>query len=141
MRHEVKKIAKIVNELTAFSLEYNAVNIDLRVRDLEDSIIITAIAKGITEIDEAVAHLREYLSYPRAKEMEEYYWGLAGDTESDEGLALISVMIDDVTIDYDDEYVYIRVKRLKHDEKPKEKPPKKEKSKDKSKSILGKFKK
>lgn len=45
--------------------------------------------------------------------MEEYYWELAGETDSSEELGLVGTMIDEATIGYDEEKVVIELIRNK----------------------------
>lgn len=113
MRHELKKIAKMIDELSTFCLEHDADDIHINIKNLPDKEVIAVTAHHISDIDTVVNNLRDYLSYPREREMEEYYWELTGETDSCEELGLVGAMIDEARIDYNEEKLYIEVIRNK----------------------------
>lgn len=113
MRHEIKKIAKMIDELTTFCLEHRADDIQISIKNLPDKEIIAVTAYHINDIDEVVNNLRDFLSYPREREVEEYYWELAGEADSCTELGLVGSMIDEARIDYNQEQLYIELIRDK----------------------------
>ncbi|MEF9959417.1 MAG: hypothetical protein RR448_03030 [Niameybacter sp.] len=113
MRHEVKKISKMVDELTTFFLEHQARSLDIKVDNLVDREVITVEAIALDDLKLCVKKLQSFLSYPRECEMEEYYWELAGETESSEELGLVGTMIDEANIGYDDEKIQLELIRRK----------------------------
>ncbi len=108
MKREIKKVTKMVDEVSTFFLENQGTEIDVKIVNMEDKIVIAVIAKYLTDINATVAKLKEYLSYPRAHEMEEYYWELTGESECEEGLAIVGSMVDEAVLDYTEEEIYIQ---------------------------------
>lgn len=113
MRHEIKKIAKMVDELTTFFMEHHPKSLNIKINDLPDREVIAVEAEALDHIEECINDLKQFLSYPREREMEEYYWELAGETDSSEELGLVGTMIDEATIGYDEEKVVIELIRNK----------------------------
>lgn len=113
MRHEVKKISKMVDELTTFFLEHEAKRLNIKIDNLEDKEVITVEAVALDNLDLCVENLQCFLSYPRECEMEEYYWGLAGETETSEELALVGTMTDEANIGYEDDKILLELIRHK----------------------------
>lgn len=112
MRHECKKIARIIDEFTTLFLEKNATQIDVSIQVLERKEIIKITAQPVTDIDTVIEELQKVLSYPRECEMEEYYWELAGEGgDHASELAIIGGMIDSASIDYDDEEICLELVR------------------------------
>lgn len=116
MRYEVKKITKMLNELSTFCLEHGANDVALHIQRDEIKINITIEASGIVNIEETMQSLKDFLSYPRELEMEEYYWELTGEMQSHEELGLVGAMIDEAKIDYKDDRIYIELVRFKEHE-------------------------
>ncbi|MDA3732327.1 hypothetical protein PBV87_12600 [Niameybacter massiliensis] len=113
MRHEVKKISKMVDELTTFFLEHQAQSLEIKINNLVDREIIMVEAIALDDIALCVKRLQRFLSYPREREMEEYYWELAGETDSSEELGLVGTMIDEANIGYDEEKIQLELIRRK----------------------------
>lgn len=114
MRHEIKKIAKMTDELTSFFLEHGADEVKIHIKNKPHKEVIVVEAEPIQEIEATIERMRDLLSYPRECEMEEYYWGLAGgDVEGDDELGLVGNMIDDARIEYDDTRIRIELIRKK----------------------------
>lgn len=113
MRHEIKKIAKMVDELTTFFMEHHAKSLNIKINDLPDREVIAVEAVELDNLEACVGDLKSFLSYPREREMEEYYWELAGETDGSEELGLVGTMIDEATIGYDEEKVVIELIRSK----------------------------
>lgn len=113
MRHEMKKLSKMVDELTTFCLEHQADDVQIQIKNLPDREVIIVKAYRMKDIDAAVNALTGFLSYPREHEMEEYYWELTGEADHREELGLVGCMIDEARIDYDSEKIYIELVRKK----------------------------
>lgn len=113
MRHETRKIAKIIDELTTFCLEHGAEQIGITIKNEEDRTCILLEVSHLNNIEKTILRLKEVLSYPCERELEEYYWELAGESDSSEELSLVGTMIDEVTIDYDEEMIKLELIRLK----------------------------
>lgn len=113
MRHEIRKISKMIDELTTFCLENDADDVQIHIKNLEDKEVITVTAYHIKDIEEVATKIRDFLSYPRELEMEEYYWELAGEADRGDELGLVGAMIDEARIDYNEEQLYIELIRNK----------------------------
>ena len=111
MRHEYKKVARIVDELTTFFLEKNAKDVSLDIKILDKKEIVTIKVYPVEDMDTVIEDLQRMLSCPRESEMEEYYWELAGEGDNASELGLIGTMIDSASIDYDDESLCLEIVR------------------------------
>ena len=94
MKHEIKKIAKIVDEiLTYFLIHFNAsVTLDLQRDDTAFRLRFTFTPVSMDA--EAFAALNKRLTGKRQPELEDYYWQLAGESEDHSELRLIAMMCD-----------------------------------------------
>ncbi len=128
MKRETKKVANIAAEISTYFLERQAQEISAKITNCDDKVVIAVIAKHMVDIEKTVDSIREYLSYPRAYEVEEYYWELTGENENEETLAVVGSMVDEAMLDYNGEEVYLQVTRFKKPPK-KDKEPKKDKKK------------
>lgn len=94
MTYEVKKIAKIVDEvLTFFMYNYEAeALIDIKCRDKTAymNFKFTPVTIDETEFEK----LLKRFSSKRQSELENYYWQLAGETEEDNEISLVAMMCD-----------------------------------------------
>ena len=111
MRHEYKKLARIVDELTTFFLENHAKDVSLDIKILEKKEIVTIKAFPVDNMDVVIEDLQRMLSCPRESEMEEYYWELAGECDHSTELGLVGTMIDSASIDYDDDSLCLELVR------------------------------
>lgn len=102
MRHEVKKISRIVDELTTMLLKDDTNEVDFKIKMNAHQTVIT-IVDYHSRCDEAkLERLREALSIERQHELEEYYWQLAGESDCDDELTLVGAMIDEAKIEMKD---------------------------------------
>jgi len=113
MRHEVKKISRIVDELTTMLLKDDTNEVDFKIKmDLKQTVI--TIVDYHSRCDEKkIERLRESLSIQRQHEMEEYYWQLAGESDCDDELTLVGAMIDEATIELKDGNLHIQLIRYR----------------------------
>ncbi|UFH65165.1 hypothetical protein KQH81_00950 [Clostridium cadaveris] len=111
MTHDRQKNIRILDELTSYcylkGAEHISINLDV------DNDLITFTLKcyvpNITKND--IDYLETSLNVPRCHEMEEYYWELTGDTEGENELSLVGMMIDSVDIILEEDILVIEVKR------------------------------
>lgn len=111
MRHEVKKICRIVDELTTLFLRDDTNEVDFKIKRTGNTSIITIVDYNTHFDDAYVRHLKEMLSGQRQAEIEEYYWQLAGETDEGDELTLISSMIDSAEVEKRDGNLYITLTR------------------------------
>lgn len=99
MRHETKKICRIVDELTTLFLKEDTNEVDFKIKKDTDKAVISIVDYGTHFSEEDVRYFREMLGVQRQCEIEEYYWQLAGETDDEEELTLVGAMIDEVKIE------------------------------------------
>ncbi len=96
MRHENKKIGKIVDEMVTFFCAYGAQKIDVSITRDSERIDLYFVVDKLNENEKIVKMFEEVINYPRAEDFDEVYWNLAGESDHDTELSLIAYMIDDV---------------------------------------------
>ncbi len=98
MRHEVKKISRIVDELVTFFLRKDTDEVDVSIKRSTECTVIRMIVHGTHFDSEFVSHLEDSLNIQRQQEVEEYYWQLAGETDCDTEMTLVGAMVDTAKI-------------------------------------------
>lgn len=97
------KNIKLVSELMSFCYNYGATKVNIEIENLDHSIQIN-VTSHIKNIDTSTLNeVKNRLSTPRCHEIEEYYWSLSGDDNTDSELILVGMMIDKASITYDNE--------------------------------------
>lgn len=96
MRHEEKKVAKIVEELTMYFFSIGGTNISTNIEKSKAGEKITFRSNYDIECEEHIQYLEECLSEEKNEGMEDIYWELAGSGDPGESsqLILIGMMID-----------------------------------------------
>ncbi|GAU77804.1 hypothetical protein [Fusibacter sp. 3D3] len=112
MRHETKKICRIVDELTTLFLREDTNEVDFKIKKEQDRTLIQITDYETHLSDEEIAHLKETLNAQRQYEIEEYYWQLAGETDDEAELTLVGAMIDAATVEKRAGNLYIELVRL-----------------------------
>ena len=108
-----KRISLMVDELMNYLFYLGAKNIDIAVRNKPDRFEIYMEGDYNPEKDSKISALVMALATEKQEEMEEYYWGLAGDCDVDNELHLIGLMTDEATVDEIDGKLYIKLVRMK----------------------------
>lgn len=111
MRHEIKRICKIVDELTTLLLKNRTGEVDFKIITQADKAIIKIVSYNTPFEDSYIDHLRYTLNRQRQMEMEEYYWQLAGETDEDDEITLVGAMIDSAQVEKRDGHLYIELLR------------------------------
>jgi hypothetical protein len=113
MRHEIKKICKIVDELTTLLLQEDTNEVDFKIKktDNDTTIYITDYNTKYKQAD--VDDLKQCLNVQRQHEVEEYYWQLVGECDNDSELTVIGAMIDKAEIELRDGNLYMILVREK----------------------------
>jgi len=96
MRHEEKKVAKIIEELTMYFFSIGGDRISTCIEKSEAGEKITFRSNYDMEYEESIQYLEECLSEEKNEGMEDIYWELAGSGDPGESsqLVLIGMMID-----------------------------------------------
>ena len=114
MKHVNQRNIRIVDELMNFCAKLGADKFQIEVanEEKETQIFFRAYIKYIDE--ETLETMKKLLSSPRYHEMEEYYWNLPGDDDTDTELTLVGMMTDQAEVKYvNGEYLDIKLKRIK----------------------------
>lgn len=111
MRHEIKKICRIVDELTTLFLKEDTDEVDFKIIRKPDRAVIKIIDYNSKLDDAFLEHFSKMLNSQRQSEIEEYYWQLAGETDDDDELTLISNMVDEATFEKRDGDLYVEITR------------------------------
>ncbi|MBU5486505.1 hypothetical protein KQI86_19580 [Clostridium sp. MSJ-11] len=115
MSNSKQKILRIIDELVTICYSINCKKFNVNVELLDDKCILHL--KGyVDSIDiKKIDDIEKSLNVPRAHELEEYYWNLAGNDLSNTELNLVGMMIDESTVSYNkkDKIFEIKLTRLK----------------------------
>jgi hypothetical protein len=111
MRHEIKKISRIVDELTTLFLKDDTNEVDFSIKRFDDHTLIKIVDYGTHFSDAYIDQLRDIFNAQRQCEVEEYYWQLCGEVDDDEELTLIGCMVDEAIVEKRDDDLYVELKR------------------------------
>ena len=114
MHNEIQKTTKIIDEFTSLLIKKGTTEIDVKIKKEDDvtTIFITDYNTSMNEED--INNLNEFLNIQRQSEVEEYYWGLMGETSDEDELFLIGSMLDSATLELKDNNLYIKlIRKLK----------------------------
>ncbi len=111
MGHRLEKNMRIMEELVSFCTNRGSRDIDLNLSFSKDFTTITVRAKNTTVNQDDLDTLKEALCSDRQHEVEECYWNIAGEDYLGEELTLAGIMIDEATVEYNDDRLDIVAKR------------------------------
>lgn len=100
MPKEKQRMIAIINEVMNFLLNKEIESVYLNIEKDEEMTLINFYCP-IEEV-EILHELKEKIGLHRNKEIEELYWGLLGDSNTDDELYLLGNMIDKTGVDYVD---------------------------------------
>ncbi len=103
MRHENKKIGKIVDELVTFFCAHGADKINVAIARSTEKIEIAFNVDHLNENDKIVKMFEDLINFPREEDFDEVYWNLAGESDHDTELTLVAYMIDEVKFSHKDD--------------------------------------
>lgn len=112
LRHEIKKICRIVDELVTLFLKEGTTEVDFKVITQKDLAIIRIVDYNTHFDDAFIENLDKTLNKQRQSEIEEYYWQLAGETDQSFELTLISAMVDRAIIEKREGNLYLELIRM-----------------------------
>ncbi|WP_102399580.1 hypothetical protein [Haloimpatiens massiliensis] len=111
MKHNNQRNIKIVSELMNFCYNNGGKDMSIDVKTKEDRTLIYIKSK-IENLSETTLEIsKKLLNAPRCHEIEEYYWNLTGDDDTDSELTLVGMMTDETSITYNDSILEIKVVR------------------------------
>lgn len=100
MKHMCQRNARIAEEMILLAFRYGSKDISLNLKTEENITTINVLASKIILSEETILSITKLLEAPRCKEMEEYFWNLTGECDTDFELSLIGVMTNSVKINY-----------------------------------------
>lgn len=112
MKHIVKKITKIADEIMTFLLINDSDELDFKIKKDNNRYIVNIISYNTKFSDEEVLELNEILNVQRQHEVEAYYWQLAGELDFDSEFLLIGSMIDKAKVFKENNNLYIEFFRI-----------------------------
>lgn len=111
MKHETKKISRIVDEIMTLLLKEDTNEVEFKIKRDRDKTTINIIDYG-THFDSAcIEQFERTLNAQRQGEVEEYYWQLAGENDCDEELILVGAMIDEAKVEKKEGNLYFELIR------------------------------
>ncbi len=99
--HEVKKGCKILDEVILFLMKNGHLNLDIKIN--KDEKVLSLEIKTKKASDSLIKEMDEYINRERELEVEEYGWELMGESDCENGLELIGLLVDKLEIFNDDE--------------------------------------
>ncbi|MGO1368975.1 MAG: hypothetical protein ACTHVE_10915 [Senegalia sp. (in: firmicutes)] len=113
MKHDIKKVSKIIDEMSTFCLTHGANTMNMIVENKKNFFKLTFDIDCMDNNDKKVKLLKRLLSVPRQFEMEEFYWELTGESDHDTELSMVGMMVDEVEFIQKDESLRIILYRNK----------------------------
>lgn len=112
MKEGYAKLISIVGEITDYFLRMNSRDISSNIKIHDDHSEIIVHAKDLTITEHRLESIKMQLNNPRQKEVEGYYWGLAGSEHEGAELRLVGTMVDTAEVSSDNENgTIVKVKR------------------------------
>lgn len=114
MKHNKKRIMKIVDEITTHLYWIGAKDINIRIQEVDDKFKITFKSDYLPEKKKKIKKLIDALKRcDKQQEMEEYYWELVGDCDIDNELSLIGMMVDEAELEIEEDHLELILIRYK----------------------------
>ena len=111
MKTKFEKVTAITSELLSYCHQYGAseFHIDISEEIGSVTLVIGTSTESISDVE--LESLRQCLSAPRQREVEQDYWELIGGTESSSELTLIGMLCDEACVEYDGRRLTITLTR------------------------------
>lgn len=113
MKHDKKRITKIIDELINYFFSMGATDINLNLKEDPDAYRITFDCNYSCKDSSKLEKLDKYLHCEKQEEMEEYFWELTGDCDVDTELTLVGMMTDEASVQCVDDKLRIMLVRYK----------------------------
>ncbi|TCO68861.1 hypothetical protein [Marinisporobacter balticus] len=113
MKHNKRRISKIVDELVVYLFNMGATDININLKEKKDYYKIVLTSNYTVKDQEKIEKMIKYLKCGKQEEMEEYYWELAGDCDVDTELTLVGMMIDKAEIHTSEDTIKLVLYRYK----------------------------
>ncbi|MGL5330267.1 MAG: hypothetical protein ACRDD7_13430 [Peptostreptococcaceae bacterium] len=112
MQNEVKKITRLIDEVTSVLMKHGSKEIDVKIKRDNDLSIIYIVDYNTTYTDEDISDLNDILNIQRQCEMEGFYWELVGEDNHGDELFLVGTMIDCAKVEKRESNLYIEMSRM-----------------------------
>lgn len=113
MKYDIQKISKITEEIMDFFFTNSAQKINISVENTDHAYIIEVWSCNVKCTEEKIMIFNELLNVQRQREMEEYYWQLAGSDLDGEEYNLVGMMIDEAEVDFKNPELRVKLTRYK----------------------------
>lgn len=94
----IKKITKIMDEVTSYFMSKGSEEIQIKVSSKDTYMSVAFLVEDSTLSKGDLDEIEDSLSIPRQEDVEEYYWQLNGAGETESEFDLIGMMIDSYTL-------------------------------------------
>lgn len=112
MHFKFRKNLRIINELITCIHKLGAKDINFNLNENEKETFFT-IWGEVNFIEEShLENIVNLLSTKRQHEIEEYYWNLPSDYDSESQLSIVGMMIDFAEVIYDNNILTIKLSRM-----------------------------
>ena len=111
MKYQFEKKLKIINELMTYLYKLGSKDINVRLEKGNSSTLFLIWGEIDSISSDELDNLSTMLNTDRQHEIEEYYWNLGGESESDGELSLVGMMIDKVEITYSNNILTFKIYR------------------------------
>lgn len=111
MHNEIQKTTKIIDEFTSLLIKRGTTEIDIKLKKEDDCTTIFITDYDTSMNEEEINTLSEFLNIQRQSEIEEYYWGLMGETSNEDELFLVGSMLDSAVLEIKNGNLYMKLIR------------------------------
>ena len=113
MNRDIKKISKILDEIITFAFLHGTDKMNISIENQDELYKIHIEANNLDCTDRRVQQLSQLLDTPRQPEVEEYYWELTGECDTDTELCLVGIMVDKAEVKFNGNALTITLYRYK----------------------------
>jgi hypothetical protein len=111
MKFKFEKNLRIADELMIYFHKLGANDIQLNMKEEKNSCIFITTARVDKIEEEKLTNLINTLNTKRQHEIEEHYWNLLSESELDNELSIVGMMIDKAEVEYKDSVLRIKLYR------------------------------
>lgn len=111
MRDEIKKLNKLVDEISSLFMRRGSCEIDIKIKRDKDQSIIKIIDYNTTYTPDEIDELNYILNIQRQCEIESFCWELMGDDSKEDELFLVGSMVDAAVVDKIENELHITMYR------------------------------
>lgn len=111
MNESIKKLTKIIDELTTIFLINKATGIDIKLNKNKDVFLLEFSVSNLDFNRFSLEDFIEELDNKREDNAEEYYWQLSGTNENLSELHLIGMMIDSFQVEVEKNILNLKITR------------------------------